>query len=369
MNASRLMQVEQVQTERQDCREQSAHADTPIRADAQQRAAERKRDALSDLALMVSTLLESRQMSSEATHIGQILNYAFDEIIMLDARTLKIQFVSGGAQRALCRSQFELLGMSLHNVVMGYPFAALTELIRADKSGDDADAGAPLCFEAHHVRKTCSLYPVEVRAVVIGSTGREQLILLANDISERRRTERALEDMAVNDVVTRLPNRYQFDARLSAAMEMAGNNSGPVALMLVEVDRLREIRLAHGQRVADSVLCEFGERLRRSVGASDLAAYLGDDRFAIILEDYYDGDTPRETAVLINDALDAPFHTDAEPLRIAARIGIALFEGGEDSADALLGRADEAVHEAAQMGVKLRVFARPGLRAGTIALV
>lgn len=324
------------------------------------RLTEQQREALSDLALMVSTLLESRKVSSEAAHIGQILNYAFDEIIMLDPRTFKIQFVNSGAQESLGRSQSELLHMDLRVVVAGYPLKELEEL--SCPAGDNLDhgpvhdGGSQLWFEAQHARKDGSCYPVEVRAVVIGGAGMEQLILLANDISKRRRTERLLEEIAVNDSVTRLPNRYHFEARLEAAMRHSRAAGGPVALMLIEIDSLREIRHGYGQRIADNVLSEFGERLRRCVGASDLVAHLGGGEFAGVLEDYYDADKPRDIAVLINDALELPFWTAKGALQLKVRIGITFFEECQETVEAFLGRADEAVNEAALSGVRLCVL-------------
>jgi diguanylate cyclase (GGDEF)-like protein len=311
------------------------------------------RDAFDELAGMVSTLLESRRATGEAMHIGQILDRAFDEILILDPRTLRIQYVSAGVRRTQGRRQGELLNANLQTIALGYPIEALKQLAKSGMGNGD------VCFEAQHTRRDGSAYPVDVRVLMMGGGAQVQLILLANNISGRRHAERMLEHMAVSDRVTGLPNRHHFDAKLAVAVRRARNSGCALAVMVVEIDRLREIRHVYGQKVADCLTCEFGERIRRAVGASELVAHLGGDQFAVVLEDYYEADKPRDVAVEIHDALDAPFLAGEKQIKVTASSGITYFGEADETADDVLARAGQAVSEAAMSGVRLFVLAAP----------
>jgi len=163
-----------------------------------------------------------------------------------------------------------------------------------------------------------------------------------------RRIERQMEEIeyhALYDELTGLPNRVLFRDRAAQAILAAEREQGATAVLLLDVDRFREINDALGHEAGDTLLCEIGARLGEALRASETFARLGGDEFAILLPQG-SADDALVLAARIHEALELPFAIRELPLEVAASIGIASYpEHGED-VDALLKHADVAMYVA-----------------------
>jgi len=172
------------------------------------------------------------------------------------------------------------------------------------------------------------------------------IIWMIEDITARKAQAAALEHQALHDVLTDLPNRTLLYDRLHQAIDASKRQQKPLALLMMDLDRFKEVNDTFGHHCGDVVLRQLALRLRGQVRESDTIARLGGDEFAIILPGVSDEAAAEGAAVELLNALQQPFIVDGQRLEISASIGITLFPKQGEDADALLRRADAAMYAA-----------------------
>jgi len=171
------------------------------------------------------------------------------------------------------------------------------------------------------------------------------IIATARDITERKAAEEALRRQARHDTLTGLPNRAVLYERVGEMAHAATGGYHTFALLLLDLDRFKDINDTLGHHIGDSLLQEVGHRLRGALRATDLVARLGGDEFAVALP-VADESGARRAAAALLAALDAPAEIDGHTLHAAVSIGIALYPDHGDDVDVLLRRADVAMYAA-----------------------
>jgi diguanylate cyclase (GGDEF)-like protein len=167
---------------------------------------------------------------------------------------------------------------------------------------------------------------------------------------------------ALTDDLTGLANRR----RLLQALVEAGKPSTGLGLLLVDLDRFKEVNDSLGHHVGDELLVQLAGRLRSVTRGRDLVARLGGDEFAVLLTGRRDSSqqeaepvtlaTAEAAARRIAQALDAPFPLDDVTLHVQASIGIALLPEHTDDPVRLLQRADVAMYSGKTSGARLGVY-------------
>jgi diguanylate cyclase (GGDEF)-like protein len=153
-----------------------------------------------------------------------------------------------------------------------------------------------------------------------------------------------IERLALYDVLTELANRRLFHDRLDQALLSAERNGTGFALMLLDLDRFKEINDTLGHQTGDAVLVHLAERLKDVARATDTVARLGGDEFALVLVGAQDASGALFVAERIRRTLDEPFVVDGLNLQLEASIGIAIFPRHGADAEELLKRADIALY-------------------------
>jgi diguanylate cyclase (GGDEF)-like protein len=173
-------------------------------------------------------------------------------------------------------------------------------------------------------------------------------VLLENGrLVDRLRDEVAdKEHQASHDSLTALPNRTLFHERVQRAVLAARRDGDQVAVMLLDLDRFKEVNDTLGHHVGDDLLVEVGNRLRRSVKAGDTVARLGGDEFAILLPSVRDAAEAERVAERARLSIEEPFQIGALTLVVGASLGIALAPEHGDLATVLIQRADVAMYAA-----------------------
>jgi diguanylate cyclase (GGDEF)-like protein len=168
--------------------------------------------------------------------------------------------------------------------------------------------------------------------------------------------EQQIKAMAYHDTLTGLPNRALFNDRLHQAIEVARRLNLPLSVMLIDLNRFKEVNDTFGHHVGDLLLCEVGLRLRGALArASDTAARLGGDEFAVLL--------PAATAEMAEDvarkilrSLEDPVAFEKRHLDVEGSIGVATFpEHGEDP-HVLMSHADAAMYHAKRKRLGYTVY-------------
>jgi diguanylate cyclase (GGDEF)-like protein len=168
---------------------------------------------------------------------------------------------------------------------------------------------------------------------------------------------RRLHRQAREDHLTGLPNRTELHAAGRALL--AGTAEGRLAaLLLIDLDRFKEINDTLGHEQGDALLREVADRLRGAVRPDDLLARLGADEFAILVTDLPHRGATAEVADRVGAALRRPFHLAGVALELDASIGIALAPDHGTDVATLLQRADVAMDGAKRGGARIETYDR-----------
>ena len=196
---------------------------------------------------------------------------------------------------------------------------------------------------------------LKIRAVRDGTGQLTHLIGVATDLTLQKEAERRAERLAFYDPVTDLPNRVLFAQRAELALAMAARRDKQVAIVLLDLDRFREVNDSLGHREGDALLLQVAVRLRAVVRAEDTLCRLGGDEFALLLPES-DQDGALKLADKVLHVFREPFQLAGHRLILTGSIGIALSPtDGSDFAE-LLKNADTALHRAKLEGKHTRVF-------------
>ncbi|MDQ3283051.1 MAG: EAL domain-containing protein [Acidobacteriota bacterium] len=172
---------------------------------------------------------------------------------------------------------------------------------------------------------------------------------LATAFNEMQSAIAAREDQimfqATHDALTGLPNRTLFHDRISHAISVAKKNGPGVGMIMMDVDRFKDINDTLGHNFGDQLLIDIGRRLTQTAGANQTVARLGGDEFAVMFQATTEA-SAIETATRISSAFDSPFVLGEVGIDVNASLGIALFPAHAADADALMKRADIAMYDA-----------------------
>jgi diguanylate cyclase len=153
---------------------------------------------------------------------------------------------------------------------------------------------------------------------------------------------------ATHDELTGLPNRELFATLLDAALAEARETEGTVAVVLLDLDRFKDINDTLGHRHGDYLLQQIGPRISAAVRDVDVLARLGGDEFVLLFPSHATGQTAIHAALdltrRILDALHEPFMVDGVSLAVEASAGIAVWPAHGDTGDVLLQHADIAMY-------------------------
>jgi diguanylate cyclase (GGDEF)-like protein len=147
--------------------------------------------------------------------------------------------------------------------------------------------------------------------------------------------------LADHDPLTQLPNRRAFMRELGRGVAEAAEAGTPLALIVLDVDGLKEVNDRHGHAAGDDCLVRVGRLLRTEVRPRDQAFRIGGDEFAILLPDTSEPGAEEVTARLV-EWLERSGRSSV--LRAEASFGIAATSAADDSAQGLLRSADEAMY-------------------------
>jgi diguanylate cyclase (GGDEF)-like protein/PAS domain S-box-containing protein len=177
-----------------------------------------------------------------------------------------------------------------------------------------------------------------------------RMIGVSQDITERKRQEDEARYLAYHDSLTGLPNRRLLDDRLRQAVFLAQRRDARVALMVVDLDRFKEVNDALGHRAGDAVLREAAHRIAGCLRKADTLARHGGDEFVVVIPDLQLETDCQVVAEKVLRALEPPFRVDGRDFTIGASIGVSLYPSDADGAEALLRNADAAMYRAKQLG-------------------
>ena len=180
----------------------------------------------------------------------------------------------------------------------------------------------------------------------------ETLVAHASAELERSRLVEELRTEATHDALTGLPNRVLFQARAAQAL----TESKGVAVVLLDINRFKDVNDTLGHAVGDHLLCEVSERLIHAVSGRATVARLGGDEFALVIADVTE---PGQAVAIVNDLhreMSRPMRVDGLALAVTASAGIALSPEHGTDVTRLLQSADIAMYHAKERRSKIELY-------------
>ncbi len=177
-----------------------------------------------------------------------------------------------------------------------------------------------------------------------------RMIGVSQDITERKRQEEEARFLAYHDTLTGLPNRRLLDDRLRQAVFLAQRRDARIAVMVIDLDRFKQVNDALGHRAGDAVLREAAHRIAGCVRKADTLARHGGDEFVVVIPDLTQEGDCQVVAEKILRVLEPAFVVDGREFAIGASIGISLCPTDASDGEGVLRNADAAMYRAKQLG-------------------
>jgi len=179
-----------------------------------------------------------------------------------------------------------------------------------------------------------------------------QTLTSDRDLLELKVEERvkAYEKLAHFDSLTGLPNRFLFNDRLKHALVRADREKYKVSLLLIDIDRFKNINDSAGHPVGDELLKQMAHRLVCTVRVDDTVSRLGGDEFAVVLEAINISELTASVADKIQFAMSKPFSVNGETIYLTVSVGVSIYPDDADDAVELLKNADAAMYRAKSQG-------------------
>jgi diguanylate cyclase (GGDEF)-like protein/PAS domain S-box-containing protein len=178
-------------------------------------------------------------------------------------------------------------------------------------------------------------------------TGTERLFFQVQNISDRKRAEEKL----TQDALTGLPNRARFYDLLKLRVAREQTNKDPqCAVLLLDVDRFKLVKDSLGNASADQLLIQIAQRVKTCMRQGDVLARVGEDEFAVLLDDVSGEEETSSVVTRIQEALAISFNLLGQEVYSTLSIGIALGSDYGEQVSDMLGDAETAMHQAKALG-------------------
>ncbi|MBI5450130.1 MAG: EAL domain-containing protein [Gammaproteobacteria bacterium] len=205
--------------------------------------------------------------------------------------------------------------------------------------------------ELWYRRRGGATFPVWQTVSVIRSGGAiTHHVHVFTDISPIKESQEKLDFLAHHDPLTQLPNRLLMMDRLSQGLQRARRDGTMVALLMIDMDRFKDINDSLGHGVGDTMLQQSSLRLKNCLRNQDTVARLGGDEFVAILDDIVDIDDISRIAAKVVEAFKEPFTIDHHVLHSSVSVGISLFPKDGQDEHILIKNADAAMYRSKSHG-------------------
>jgi diguanylate cyclase (GGDEF)-like protein/PAS domain S-box-containing protein len=178
----------------------------------------------------------------------------------------------------------------------------------------------------------------------------QRVLCVSRDVGDRKRMEERLYELARTDHLTTLPNRFLLDERFAGGLAQARREGSLLAMLMIDIDRFKNINDTLGHGTGDALLKLVGSRLKTCIRDCDTLARWGGDEFVLLLPGVQDGSSAVTVAERCLSALKEPFVVEGQDLHVTASIGISISVDSSAASETLLQNADVAMYRAKARG-------------------
>ncbi|WP_191965556.1 diguanylate cyclase domain-containing protein [Oryzomonas sagensis] len=289
----------------------------------------------------------ARELLDKTIFLDNILRSSISMAIVATDGALKIKYFNPVAEQVFGYEAASAIGRSATDVLVLEEIAPLS----LAKARETVLSEGKCTFPAEIRRDgTTSYYDGSLSGILDKQDKLAGFVLMLNDITERRQHEDTIHHLAYHDALTGLPNRILLNDRLGQALASAQRTGTRGALMILDLDRFKDINDSLGHSMGDLLLKAVGERLRGLLRKSDTVSRMGGDEFVLLLPSIASAESAAVTATKIVAAFNKPFVCNGHSLSVTASIGIADFPDDGDDAETLLKNSDIALYRVKEAG-------------------
>ena len=309
--------------------------------------------SMSDLALKALRVSESRYR--------RLFESARDGILLLNADTGQIDDVNPYLNEKLGYTHEEFLGKKLWEV------GTFTDIAGSQKMFSKIQAEGYVRYDDLPLRtKAGIIIAVEFISNSYDCEGTKVIQCNIRNITERKKTDERIKELAFFDQLTGLPNRLLLQDRLKQAMVASSRSGIFCALLFMDMDNFKNLKDTLGHDKGDALLMQIGKRLTLCVREGDTVARLGGDEFVVVLAglntDKAEAAKGIKTVVRkMNAALNQPYRIGGMLHNSTASMGVTLFKGDLINSDDLMKQADLAMYKSKEAGRNTLRFFDPDM--------
>ncbi|MFQ6372476.1 EAL domain-containing protein [Shewanella sp. YIC-542] len=290
-----------------------------------------------------SEVTATRRLESEVSLLARAFENTSEGVLILDANE-RIEVANRAAEKLVGITRKEMRGKHINAVMSDGdgPSATVASLLASRSSWTG---------EREMMSRKRSRFPVWLNISVMKDSFQQlrHYVIVFSDITQRKQSEAELRKLANYDVLTGLPNRSLFAARLEQSISRASKDNSKLALMFLDLDRFKQVNDYYGHSMGDALLVEAANRLQSVLDDGQVLCRFGGDEFVILVNT---GDID-----LINRLCDALLSQIAKPFRLYGReffistsIGISIWPDDTEQPENLIKNADQAMYHAKDVG-------------------
>ncbi len=310
-------------------------------------------------AYLLATLrsLESETVRAMMYAVGFRKREALLNSIVLSSTDCIVCIDADGSIRTANPAAASLFGCELDELVGASIFDFVPELTTRDDESQSQvfDRAADSILESNARTMGGDNFPVELSVSRVQLTEELLYTAIIRDISERKAQQQQLQFQATHDPLTSLPNRAAMAAHLDACLAQHRSDS-PVALLMIDLDRFKEVNDTLGHNVGDYVLHEVARRLADVASSRGFLARIGGDEFALVIDQLHDSNVIAELSRDLADCLKKPIKTSGIAIEVGLSIGIARYPEDAKDAETLFKYSDIAMYSAKRNGAEFEFY-------------
>lgn len=265
-----------------------------------------------------------------------------------------ITFSNPAAQQLLDAEEGQLVGKNIMQIMcmasteQAQPRWQETEVFRHCQRGMGHHENIGVFWNSHG-----DMFPVEYLATPIREMHSEEFIGVVfafQDVTERKKAQDKLAQLAQIDTLTGLYNRYAFGRQLAQSQARCQRHNAAMALLFIDLDKFKQVNDTLGHEAGDALLRSCADRLLHCIRDGDIISRIGGDEFTVILESTEGGRGIAKVAEKILATLAQPMDVLGNEIFMSASIGIATYPESATDADSLLRCADIAMYKVKESG-------------------
>jgi diguanylate cyclase (GGDEF)-like protein/PAS domain S-box-containing protein len=228
-------------------------------------------------------------------------------------------------------------------------------------------------FDVALQREDGSVFQAQIDCLrVTHKTNGPTIRVVLSDVSERKRAEAKIKELAFHDPLTGLPNRRLLVDRLQQALSVCARTMRFGGIFFIDLDDFKTLNDTYGHSLGDLLLQQVANRLRECVSEGDTVARLGGDEFVVVAQDFSDdpilaASEAEQVGERVLSALHRPYLLAGHQHRTSGSVGITLFKDSEASVETIIKRADLALYRAKATGRNKIRFFDPEMEANVAA--